>query len=164
MRDFAAVVEAVVLGDADYSVLPVENTSIGEIVESGEAIAAAAGDVQVVGELTMEVRHCLLAHRGASLDNLQRVFSHPAALAQCSRFFAAHPAILPVEAHDTAGSASDVAFRGDSAEAAIAPRGAAARYGLGVLASDIQDDAANATRFVILASSAIIRNEGRTPA
>ncbi|MDQ3081042.1 MAG: hypothetical protein M3R07_02370 [Gemmatimonadota bacterium] len=152
MRDFASVVEAVVQGDAVYGVLPVENTSIGPIKESREALAAAEGDLRVIGELTIAVRHCLLANPAVPLERLRRVFSHPAALAQCSRFLADHPVIVPIVAYDTAGSAADVASRGDPIEAAIAPHGAAARYGLQVVASGIQDDTANATRFVVLAS------------
>lgn len=153
LRDFAAVVRAVVRGDAAYAVLPVENTSIGPIAGSRDVLESAPGDLRVIGELTMPVQHCLLANPGVTLERLRRVFSHSAALAQCSRFLATHPAITPIAAYDTAGSAADVASGGDPAEAAIAPHGAAARYGLEVLAASIQDDAANATRFVILASA-----------
>lgn len=153
LRDFAAVVQAVVQGESAYAVLPVENSSIGPIKESRGAIDAAAGDLRVVGEVTMPVRHNLLAHPAVPIERLLRVFSHPAALAQCSRFLAAHPAIRPVAAYDTAGSAADVASRGELTDAAIAPHAAAVRYGLEVLASGIQDDPANATRFVILGSS-----------
>lgn len=160
-RDFAGAVQAVVRGDTDYAVLPIENTAIGSIVESRAAIAAATHNTKVVGEMSLEIRHCLLAPRAASLASVRRVFSHPAALAQCSRFFASHSAMLAVAAYDTAGSAADVANRGDTSEAAIAPFGAAALYGLHVLASNIQDDPDNATRFVILGSSAIIGNDGR---
>lgn len=179
LRDFPMVIDAVRIGDVSYAVLPIENSSIGPIVESRDAIAAAGDEVSVAGELTLAVSHCLIGHPGVSVERLRRVFSHPAALAQCSRFLAVHRAMSPIAAYDTAGSAADVALRGDDAEAAIAPYGAAARYGLEALALNIQDDADNATRFVILApvqagsypaewrppvsltTSAIIRNDGR---
>ncbi len=151
-RDFADAVRAVVQENADYAVLPAGNTSIGPIAESLAAIASAR-DTHVVGEFTLKVRHCLLTQPGAPLAGLRRVLSHPAALAQCSRFLADHPAISPVSAYDTAGAAADVACRGDPAEGAIAPHHAAERYGLSVLVFGIQDDPTNATRFVILASS-----------
>ena len=151
MRDFASVTRAVVEGDVHFAVLPVENSSIGPITESCEAIAAAHV-VRSVGELTLDVRHCLIGQPGSHLRTLRRVFSHPAALAQCRRFFASNPWIQQVDAYDTAGAAADVALRADSSEAAIAPRGAAKRYELSLLATDIQDDATNTTRFVVIAS------------
>ncbi len=151
-RDFLSAVQAIATGRADYAVLPVENTSAGLITGSLEAISKALS-AMVVGEYTMLVRHCLLGQPDATIDGLRRVFSHPAALAQCTQFFAVYPAIAAIDAYDTAGAAADVALRGDAAEAAIASERAATLYGLSVLASDIQDDAANATRFVILASA-----------
>ncbi|MEJ7758439.1 MAG: prephenate dehydratase domain-containing protein [Gemmatimonadaceae bacterium] len=152
MRDFHAAVQAVVVSDADYAVLPVDNTIVGRISESREAISGTP-DAFVVGELTLMVRQCLLGQPGATIERLLRVFSHPVALAQCKKFLAMYPAMVPIEAYDTAGAAAEVASRGDAAEAAFAPHGAAARHGLAVLAPDVQDDAANATRFAILASA-----------
>jgi len=151
-RDFSSAAQAVATGRADYAVLPVENTSAGFITGSLEEISRA-GSAVIVGEYTMPVQHSLLGRPDATIDVLRRVFSHPAALAQCTRFFAVYPAIAAIDAYDTAGAAAEVALRGDVAEAAIASRGAAMLYGLSVLASDIQDDAYNATRFVILASA-----------
>lgn len=159
MRDFRAAVQSLVLGDADYAVLPVDNTIVGRISESREAISGTA-HAFVVGEFTLMVRQCLLGQPGATVERVLRVFSHPVALAQCKQFLALHPAMVPIEAYDTAGAAADVASRGDAAEAAFAPHGAAARYGLAVLASDVQDDAVNTTKFVILDSD----NAGEHPA
>lgn len=150
-RDFAATVQAVSTGDVNFAVLPVSNTFIGVIVESSAAIARAP-DVTMVGEILLDIHHCLLARPGSSLESIRRVFSHPAALAQCAGFFSRNPAIAPIAAYDTAGAAEDVALRANAAEAAIAPREAAAEYGLSVLAADIHDDPRNATRFIIISA------------
>lgn len=148
--DFEATVRALRSGAVDHALLPLENSRIGRIEASWAAIGAA-DDLVRVREVTLAVRPCLLALPGATLDTVRRVASHPAALAQCTRFLARHPALVAVPAYDTAGAAADVARRGDPAAAAIASRGAAARYGLVVLAVDIQDDPQNVTRFVVLA-------------
>ena len=147
--DFTAAVHAVLNGDATHAVLPVDNTTIGPILQAREAIEAAAG-LHILGHLSLPVRHALMAPTGASIDTLQRVLSHPAALAQCSRFFAAHPHLVAEQAYDTAGAAQEVAHRADPSIAAIAPVTAARLYGLALLAEDIQDRDDNTTSFAIL--------------
>jgi prephenate dehydratase len=154
LRDFDAVLRAVIDGHADYGVLPVENSAIGSIHEAWFALhehSYGRDDLVVLGCVSVPVRQCLLAPHGATLATVCRVSSHPAALAQCRRFFARHPALEQVDAFDTAGAAADVAARGDVTEAAIAPLDAARRYGLTVLAENVQDDPSNTTRFVVLA-------------
>jgi chorismate mutase/prephenate dehydratase len=99
----------------------------------------------------VEIHHCVLALRGASLDALATVESHPVALAQCTRWLRAHPAITARAAYDTAGAARDIAKRSDPRAAAIAGRGAAARYDLDILAANIEDRSDNQTRFLMIA-------------
>lgn len=149
-RECADVAEAVTSGAVAYGVLPVENTLAGSVVATYDALAAAGG-VIVVGEVVLPIHHCVLAPAGATLAALATIESHPVALAQCRRFLAAHPWIEPRAAYDTAGAARAVAERGDARGAALAGHGAARRFGLAVLAADVEDRPDNQTRFLVLA-------------
>jgi prephenate dehydratase len=108
----------------------------------------------------VEIHHCVMAPRGASIDGLATVESHPVALAQCTRWLRAHPAIVVRAAYDTAGAARDVAERGDVRAAAIAGRHAAARYDLEILAADVEDRSDNQTRFLMVSRDARVLDEG----
>jgi prephenate dehydratase len=147
-RDFQGVGEAVLGGDADFGVLPVENTLAGSVQGSHDVLAD--GGLRIVGEIVIQVRLFLLGLPGAREDRLRRIVSHPVALAQCTRYLRAHPSAEAVAVHDTAGAAQEVARGGDPEVAAIAPRAAAARYGLEVIASDLQDRPDNQTRFYVV--------------
>src|SRR5437016_13732284 len=92
----------------------------------------------------------LIALPGASLDDIRSVASHPMALAQCERFFAAHAKWKRVPAEDTAGSVREMISSGDKSRAAIAGRRAAEHYHGVILAERIQDNPENFTRFVLL--------------
>jgi prephenate dehydratase len=88
---------------------------------------------------------------GAAVAEVQRVMSHPVALAQCQQYLRTLDGAQIIAVHDTAGAARMVADGDDAHTAAVAPRAAAARYGLAVLAEDIQDRADNQTRFYVVA-------------
>lgn len=148
-RENLDVALAVERGLADRGVLAVENTLAGSVVASYDALVAT--DVHVVGEIVIPIHHSLLAPRGATLETLRMVESHPIALAQCRRFLAAHPHIEARAAYDTAGAARAAAERGDVTRGAIAGRAAAWHFELSVLATDIEDRPDNQTRFVVLA-------------
>jgi prephenate dehydratase len=149
-REFIDVAEAVESGKADAGVLPIENTLAGSVVGSYDALTACAS-LHVIAETVVDIHHCVLGLRGAALDALTTVESHPVALAQCTRWLRAHPSIVVRAAYDTAGAARDVAARGDARAAAIAGRGAATRYDLDILAADIEDRNDNQTRFLLVA-------------
>ncbi len=149
-RDFLDVAQAVESGDVDAGMLPIENTLAGSVVGSYDALTAYES-LHVVAETVVEIHHCVLAPRGASLDALATVESHPVALAQCTRWLREHSAIAVRAAYDTAGAACDVAARGDLRAAAIAGRHAAARYDLDILAADVEDRSDNQTRFLMIA-------------
>ncbi|MGZ8491564.1 MAG: prephenate dehydratase domain-containing protein [Gemmatirosa sp.] len=147
---FDAVLDAVVHGDADPAVLPVENRIAGIVSEARTALGARATVLRVVGEVTVPVAICLLALPGVALDALRVVRSHPVALAQCGAFLGAHPALVAEPWWDTAGAARDVARAGDAGIGAQPSRLAAERWALDVVASDVQDAADNWTRCVVL--------------
>jgi prephenate dehydratase len=108
------------------------------------------------------VNHHLLALPGASLCNIRTVRSHVHALSQC-RNRIRDLGLQPVVAADTAGSARDIAQRGDKSVAAIASRLAANIYGLDILAEDIEDETHNTTRFVVLAREEKWAEQGSGP-
>ena len=147
-RDFRAVGEAVLGGEAELGILPVENTLAGSVQGSHDVLAD--GGLAIVGEVVLAIRLFLLGVQGAREETLRRILSHPVALAQCTRYLRAHPRAEAVTVHDTAGAAREVAQLADPEIAAVAPRGAAERYGLTVLASDLQDREDNQTRFYVV--------------
>src|SRR5687767_15148997 len=149
---FAAVTD----GAADRAIVPIENSLAGSVHENYDRLWAST--LHVVGEVQARIRLCLIGRRGASLNSVRRVASHPVALAQCRRFFSEHPEIEAVAAYDTAGSVMDL-LRSDGpvTQAAIASRLAANLYGGQVLAEGIEDHPENHTRFLVLA------REPRTP-
>jgi prephenate dehydratase len=149
MPTFSAVCAAVEDGSADAGVLPLENSLAGTVGDALDALAV--GSLRVVGEVLLPIRHQLLALPGVELSAIERVSSHWQALAQCERYLSARSWQV-VPAADTAGAARELAASGDPTAAAIASRAAAERYGLAVLAADIQDADHNVTRFAILAA------------
>jgi len=146
---FDDVVTAVVEGRTDYGIIPVENVIAGVIVDADRAIKAS--ELRTIGDVAIPIEQCLLGVPSARLEDVTKVLSHPAALAQCRKFFSLHTEMEPIAVSDTAGAARQVAHAGERAVSAIAARRAAAIYGLDVLALGIQDDVENKTRFVVLA-------------
>ncbi len=156
-REFLDVGRVVVRGEVEYGVLPVENTLAGSVVASYDVLASE--DLVVVGEVITPIHHCVLGVPGATLETLTRILSHPVALAQCTRFLQGRAGVEAVAVYDTAGAAKEVAARGDPALGALAGRRAAERYGLEILAADVEDRGDNQTRFLVIAR----RGEGGPP-
>lgn len=146
MREFTDVVAAVDEGHVEAAVLPVENSRTGVIGASRDALLSRP-ELVVLLETGISIRHQLLGIPGASIETLRRVASHVAALDQCRDWFSRHPHLEPVIVNDTAGAAREVAQRNDDTFGAIASAAAGVRYGLSVLARDLQDDPMNRTRF-----------------
>ena len=133
--------------------LPLENSLAGTVGDALDALAD--GELHVVGELLLPVRHQLLVLPGVKIEEIEWVASHWQALSQCERFLAGRGWEI-VPAADTAGAARELAARGDRHAAAVASERAAERYGLDVVAHDIQDSSHNVTRFAILARNLAI--------
>jgi chorismate mutase/prephenate dehydratase len=150
---FEQVVEAVEEGDADYGVLPVENTTAGSINEVYDLLSCL--QVAVVGEEVMRVEHCLLAVADVPLTGIRRILSHPQALAQCMKFLAKLPACEVQPYPDTAMAVKRVKEENDPALAAIASENAGRRFGLHVLRRNVEDQRDNYTRFVVLAKKPV---------
>ncbi len=145
---FEAAFTAIGEGAADALLAPVENSLAGSVVRVFDLLLESR--LAIVAETILPIEMQLIAIQGASLADIRSVASHPMALAQCERFFAAHPQWKRVPAEDTAGSVREVLSRGDKSGAAIAGRRAAEHYHGVILAERIQDNAENFTRFVLL--------------
>jgi prephenate dehydratase len=146
---FDLLFEAAVSGEADRAVVPIENSLAGSIHENYDRLRARP--LHIVAETQLRIVHCLIARPGTRLEDLERVMSHPVALAQCRRFFSDRPHVQSVVAYDTAGSVLDLMRDGAASDAAIASSLAARIYGGEILREGIEDDPQNYTRFLILA-------------
>ena len=146
---FEALFEAAISGAADRALVPIENSLAGSIHENYDRLLSSP--LHIVGETQLRVEQCLIARPGASLASIRRVASHPVALAQCRKFFSAHPNVEAVTAYDTAGAVQDLLSGGTVTQAAIGSRLAAQIYGGQVLMEAIEDDPQNFTRFLVLA-------------
>ena len=145
---FDATFRAIAEGAADVLLVPVENSLAGSVVRVFDLLLES--QLSIVAETILPIELHLIASPGASLAAIRSVASHPMALAQCERFFAAHPQWKRIPAEDTAGSVREALALGDKSRAAIAGRCAAEHYRGVILAESIQDDAENFTRFVLL--------------
>src|SRR5205823_2915758 len=94
-------------------IIPVENVIAGVIVDAERAINES--DLRTIGDIAIPIEQCLLAVPGARLDEVSKVLSHPAALAQCRKFFSVHMEMEAIAVSDTAGAARQVAHAADRA-------------------------------------------------
>ncbi len=133
-------------GKAEIGLIPLENSLAGSIHENYDLLYAH--DFFIQGEAYTKVEHCLLG-LGAR-EEIKKVYSHPKALEQCQKFFAAHPWIEPIVHFDTAGAAREISLWKDPSCAAIASSLAAEIYGLRILEKNLEDHVENFTRFALI--------------
>jgi prephenate dehydratase len=154
-NDFDSVFEAVAAAQVDRGVLPVENSLAGSIHRNYDLLLRY--DLHIIGEVQLQIAHHLMALPGVSLNGLKKVYSHPQALAQCEHSITQ---LLPqaerVATYDTAGSAKMIKEQTISDGGGLASRRAAEIYGLNILQPDMQDDAENYTRFVVVARQPVV--------
>jgi prephenate dehydratase len=140
---FAAVQD----GSAELAMIPIENSIAGRVADIHSLLPASG--LHIVGETFLPIHFQLLAVPGARLEDLRSVHSHIHALGQCRNIIRRHK-LQPVVAGDTAGAAREIAEWADKSRAALATRLAGEIYGLNTLASDVEDESHNTTRFVVL--------------
>lgn len=145
--------EAIKTGKADYAVLPIENSSAGIVSENYDLLVEY--DNCIVGEQIIKIDHALLGVKGASLEDIDAVYSIPQALMQCSKYLDVHRNWEKKSLKNTAASAKKVKEDGKKNQAAIASIKTADIYGLDVLDDTIQNNQNNATRFIIVTGKKI---------
>ena len=144
------VVAAVESGEADECVVPIENSLQGSVTETLD-ILVHHSSLSIRHELVLPIRHFLVADRGATVESIDFVYSHPQALGQCGEFLATRlPNAEILASLSTAAAVVDMLEQGPRA-AAIATRRAAELHGCDVIAEGIEDNESNMTRFVVLA-------------
>lgn len=135
--------------DADAAVLPIENSLHGAVADHSDLLLEHR--VVIVAELSLRIRHALIAPRDVKRTQVRRVLSHPVALSQCRRFFTADKGLQAVPFYDTAGAVKHLVQTHATDAAAIAAPYAAEVYEAEILARDLEDDPLNFTRFFLLA-------------
>ncbi|MHC4871019.1 MAG: 3-deoxy-7-phosphoheptulonate synthase [Planctomycetota bacterium] len=139
---------AVKSGDADFAMLPIENTIAGSINQTYDMLSHTS--LTIVGEEIWPVKHCLLAIEDTPLSRIRRIYSHPVALEQCSSFLSSLANCTIESFIDTAGAAKRVKNAQDITHAAVASSEAAELYGLNIIKEDIANEKENFTRFVLI--------------
>lgn len=157
---FEDTIRAVQSGEADYCMVPVENSLYGRIADIHHILPESG--LYIIGEHFQPIRMNLLGVHGARLEDIEAVQSLSVALGQCRKFIAEHR-FRAINAVDTAGSAREVAEKGDRSVAAIASKLAAEIYGLDVLAENIEDAEHNTTRFLVMSRDKLEAPAGNGP-
>ena len=137
-------------GGADLAMIPIENSIAGRVADI-HALLPASG-LHIIAETFLPIRFQLLAAPGATLETLRTVHSHVHALGQCRKIIR-KLGLTPIVSSDTAGSAREVAEARDVTRASLATKLAGEIYGLTTLAADVEDEAHNTTRFVVLSKT-----------
>jgi prephenate dehydratase len=148
-RSFENAFVAVVHKKAECAVIPIENTLAGSIHQNFDLLARHS--LEIAGETSLRVEHNLIAYPGVSLRQIKQIYSHPAALEQCSRLLRKFKSVERVSFYDTAGSVKFIRDQGLRTAAAIASKNAARIYGMRILRRGVEDEPENFTRFLALA-------------
>ncbi len=158
---FDDVFSSVESGAVDCGVIPIENSLFGSVHVNYDLLRRHP--LVITGEWHLRIQHHLLVNKGVRLDEVTHVYSHPQALGQCQDFIREHLGRADVvPAYDTAGAAKMVAEQGVRGQAAIASKRAGEKYGLDFLASGIESDHQNYTRFLALQTPARAASQAKT--
>jgi prephenate dehydratase len=145
-------------GTADRALVPFENSIEGAVTATLDTLAFDAGDLSLVGEYDLPIRHCLIAREEIPLERIEVVLSHPQASAQCARFIRENLPAAEVRAAASTAEAVRTVAESDRPWAALGTESAAGLYGAAVLRRGVEDETDNITRFVWIA------REGTSPA
>ena len=143
---FAAISD----GSAELGMIPIENSLAGRVADIHHFLPGAG--LHIIGEYFLPIHFQLLAIEGASLQTIKSVYSHVHALGQCRKIIREY-GLKPIVTGDTAGSAREVMEWNDPTRASLAPALAGDIYGLRTLATDVEDEKHNTTRFIILSKT-----------
>lgn len=155
---FDAAMKATEKGEVDLCMIPVENSQAGRVAEIHNLLPETA--LHIVGEYFQRIEHCLVAIKGADINTIKSVHSHPQALLQCKKNIQKH-SFEAVSASNTAVAAKEIAETNDPTKAALCSKLAAEIYGLDILEENFEDADDNTTVFITMAREPwdIDRNE-----
>lgn len=159
VKTWEDAMEEVEEGKADYGVIPIENSSAGAVSANYDLLISH--DNVIVAEICLPVNHMLLGLPGASLEDIRSVYSHPQALMQCSQYLNARPQWRQFSVENTAVAARKIIEDQDKSQAAVASQAAGKLCGLEALASDINHNKENTTRFIILTKDRVYRKDAQ---
>ncbi|HZZ84474.1 MAG TPA: prephenate dehydratase [Anaeromyxobacteraceae bacterium] len=146
---FADAYEAVARGEVDAALLPIENSLEGSVTATLDLLVHRPG-LRIRREVLLAVEQQLMAVRGTRLADVKKVLSHPQPLGQCAAFLRERLRGVPQETTSSTAEAARLVAERKEGAAAIGPRAAAGRYGLEIIAENVQDADANTTRFVLV--------------
>lgn len=146
-------------GNADFGVLPIENSSAGIVSENYDLLVDFEN--YIVAEQIIGIDHCLLGLPGATEEDIKTVYSHPQALMQCAEYLSAHKDFEKQSYPNTAMAAKKILEDGDRSQAAIASISAAKAYGLEVIKDSINFSSRNSTRFIIVTNQKIYKTDAK---
>lgn len=160
VKTFRDAMELVSKGEADYAVLPIDNSTAGIVNDTYDLLQEYNN--YIVAETFVKINHCLLVKPGTKLTDIKKVSAHPQALMQCTKFLDEHKEWERESYINNAMSAQKVAEENDYTQAAIASKNCASEYGLEILKEGINSASANTTRFVIVSNRrAFVKNASK---
>lgn len=149
--NFSEVFDNLLTGLTDLAIIAIANNRYGFIPESFSEIIDHSNEIFIIDEFYLPIKHQLLSINGATLNNIEEVYSQSAAIGQCHKFLESElPNAKITEYIDTAASAKLISELKDPKKAAIASLNASEIYKLQVIKSNIQDDPDNITRFLVI--------------
>ncbi|SHJ25499.1 prephenate dehydratase [Hespellia stercorisuis] len=151
--------EAIEEGSADFAVLPIENSTAGAVDKVYDLLVEFEN--YIVGEITLPIRHMLAGIPGTTKESVERVYSHPQALMQSTRYLDEHPEWQQISVSNTAIAAKKMLEDNDQKKAAICSAYAAQIYGLDILEEEINDNPHNFTRFIIVTNQKVFLKDAK---
>lgn len=152
-NSFADVFNKVSVGEADYGVLPLENTTSGSINEVYDLLQHT--DLALVGELAYPIRHCVLATQAVDLNAIETIYSHPQVIQQCSHFISQLNKVHIHYCESSSHAMQLVAKLNEATSVALGNEEGGQLYGLSVLTRQIANQPHNITRFIVIAKNAV---------
>jgi prephenate dehydratase len=157
MISFREIFESVNSGNADFGVIPLENSLAGSVHENYDLLLEY--EFKIIGEITLRIKHNLIGHPGTKIEDIKRVHSHPQVFRQCQQFLERHPKWEHVFVTDTARGVKQIKESGNKADAALAGKDASEVYSMEVLVEGVETNPRNFTRFVIISARPLANGE-----
>ncbi len=150
MKSFKDIFNSVQTGNCQYGIVPLENSLSGSIHENYDLLQEY--DLKIIGEITIRVKHALIAHKNTVKEDIKTILAPPPAFSQCKNYLDQYPGIELVPVKATSSAVKQVKETNDPSVAAIGSGMAADIFGLNCLEESIEDNPRNYTRFAIIAT------------